>query len=582
MTTLDTATVRTLVRPAGDALVGAIFLKRYERIVAGLVRLERTLAAEAPELVARTRWTSAMAFFRTTSAAVQRAVLGYPSAAFWLDVAEDLVRRESHIRFPEMHMRTHLLNFHRHAIAAARLAKENYECETPAGENGLLPLPGTGEVLAGAAQPWEMLRVTIRGGEVAAECASGSLRIERVPRMSNRVEWNAADSDLRLPGRTAFAFEGWSQENAIRWSAPLEHSFAIIENVWPALGQELAEGLRAILPVVGSRPDVHTSASFREAPGLVALSWTPDTSVLAEAIVHEYHHQKLNALLILDPLIASDSAPRHYSPWRDDPRPLTGVLHGAFAFQAVLGFWSAALTSGIPLLSEDRLRQRVVLVRRQVEWAIQTLEESAVFTSLGAALVEAIDETVRDDAPTRIDDAAACHIEQRVLEHHDRWMRVHGSRELVPVPDAAAVGTMAEILRWLGIGDVPLSFPAQGPDPLMEPVVHAAEHRNLAPLRAMLRAAATRTVWHELAEGHVAFVERRYDDAVHAYGAAVLSSPATRCLWQCLGFALRHLGRREGEWILRNPAQANTVGARERDVPSLLGAIQREAELRFA
>lgn len=578
MITLDDQSVRTVVTPTNDAIVHALFLKRYERVAAGYVRLQRTLSAQTPELVARTGWHAAVDFLRQTPPEIQRTVLGYPSAVFWLDVAEELVRRESHLRFPEMHIRLHLQCFHRFAVAAARLVKGDYECETYCGENGLLVVPGAGEVLVGDAAPLEMVHVTVRSGDVRARSASEFLRLEDVPRTSNGVELNLLDRDLQLPGRTTFAFEQPSPENAIRWLSPLEHAFTLIRHVWPALTGELATGLRAIVPVVSNTPEVHLSASFREAPGLSALSWTADTAVVAEAIVHEYHHQKLNALLILDQLITGDATPRFYSPWRDDPRPLTGVLHGVYAFQAVLRFWAEALTAGIPLIDEDRLRQRAVLLRRQVERGIRTLKASATFTALGAALIDSIAEQVENCSLPIVAPAVAARIENKVSEHQEHWDREYAKLLRGSTTAAVSAEGMEDVLQWLGLDQASLFFPAIGPDALMEAVVRAGEKRPLSPLQALLGVAATRTVWHELTRGHIAYFERRYEEAVYAYGAAVVACPHARHLWHCLAFALRHLGKPEGDWILRHPLRAQSATGDVRDLKSLLDMVGREAE----
>ncbi len=58
----------------------------------------------------------------------------------------------------------------------------------------------------------------------------------------------------------------------------------------------------------------------------------PETEylVLAEALIHEHSHGKLNALAALTPLLA-DTAGAFESPLRPDPRPLGGVLLAAHA-----------------------------------------------------------------------------------------------------------------------------------------------------------------------------------------------------------------------------------------------------------
>nr|SBO92703.1 Transcriptional regulator [Nonomuraea gerenzanensis] len=44
-------------------------------------------------------------------------------------------------------------------------------------------------------------------------------------------------------------------------------------------------------------------------------------------------------LLYLVDLIKPDPEARYYAPWRRDPRPLSGLLHGTYAHLGVADFW---------------------------------------------------------------------------------------------------------------------------------------------------------------------------------------------------------------------------------------------------
>jgi HEXXH motif-containing protein len=71
----------------------------------------------------------------------------------------------------------------------------------------------------------------------------------------------------------------------------------------------------------------------------VFLSLGPDARSVAVTLAHELQHTKLVALMDLFPLLRPDPAERFYAPWRDDPRPLAGLLHGTYAHLGVAGFW---------------------------------------------------------------------------------------------------------------------------------------------------------------------------------------------------------------------------------------------------
>jgi uncharacterized protein len=52
-------------------------------------------------------------------------------------------------------------------------------------------------------------------------------------------------------------------------------------------------------------------------------------------LVHEFQHAKLFALSDLYDLVDTSSSIRLRVPWRDDPRPPEGVLHGIYAHLAL-------------------------------------------------------------------------------------------------------------------------------------------------------------------------------------------------------------------------------------------------------
>jgi hypothetical protein len=102
----------------------------------------------------------------------------------------------------------------------------------------------------------------------------------------------------------------------------------------------LAGVLDCIVPVLPDPSARGVSASSAHAFGAVAMSAPEDPVTLAVGLLHEAQHSLLNAVGHLFELFAQP-APPGYSPWRDDPRPASGVLHGAYAYLAVARFWRA-------------------------------------------------------------------------------------------------------------------------------------------------------------------------------------------------------------------------------------------------
>jgi HEXXH motif-containing protein len=102
----------------------------------------------------------------------------------------------------------------------------------------------------------------------------------------------------------------------------------------------LRVGLDSIVPAPAV-PFRLPSASTGEAFGSAIVAFGEDPATLAAALVHEFQHIRLGGLLHLVRINKDDPRERLYAPWRSDPRPISGVLHGIYAFLSVTSFWRA-------------------------------------------------------------------------------------------------------------------------------------------------------------------------------------------------------------------------------------------------
>jgi uncharacterized protein len=123
----------------------------------------------------------------------------------------------------------------------------------------------------------------------------------------------------------------------------------------PRYAMVLGAGLRAVVPL-RSPAAGNRSSTARQAFGAVAVALPgpapgpgPGSGAgtpvgaghgrvggdLAELLLHEFQHVKLNALLDLCRLFEPSCRSRLRVPWRQDPRPVEGVLHGLYAYLAV-------------------------------------------------------------------------------------------------------------------------------------------------------------------------------------------------------------------------------------------------------
>lgn len=407
--TLDSETIKTLLSPAGATdLVSALYKAQYQKSLLRLHQLHRKLSLESAELVRRTRFSEAFEHLGSTSPPAQAAVISYPSFAFWLDVAWEKAEGQVHLSNPDGQMSTHLEDFGRFVLAAKSLSGfGEFECTVKADQHGRIVLPGTATYLENQ-EPCGLksIRVMINDGAISILVVDGRRKSEvkvvsrTIPKLRFGAEFNAIDRDLRLPGHSTFTYEQVTLLDSVRWVSILNDAWGWVVDHESLLSIEMLLIVRAFVPVTSHTRNVHTSGSFREAPGLIALSWDPDVPVLAEALVHEYHHQKLNALLNLDPLIIGPTtAPIYYSPWRTDPRPLLGVLHGVYTFHAVLRFWIKVLVVRSAGIYEPSIRRRIYTLNSQLQTALTTLQENAIWSTLGETFFGAIVDSINELTP---------------------------------------------------------------------------------------------------------------------------------------------------------------------------------------
>jgi HEXXH motif-containing protein len=138
------------------------------------------------------------------------------------------------------------------------------------------------------------------------------------------------------------------------------------------------------------------NASHSDLPGFAILQGIPNAHHVAEMLLHELHHQRLFALEEGDPLLDTDrdtDEARFYSPWRDDPRPLRGILHATYVHFPVTRFWIDVGTAS-ELAPETRAlaRDRAARGLAQLGIGLHQLRRHAAWTPAGRHFLRAIED----------------------------------------------------------------------------------------------------------------------------------------------------------------------------------------------
>ncbi|GLH95807.1 HEXXH motif domain-containing protein [Phytohabitans aurantiacus] len=256
---------------------------------------------------------------------------------------------------------------------------------------GSVTLPGLGRAILGDAHTASLEHIggrtqlgTVVVPEHIEHSAGGwqAVRRLRCAATDLRIELSVDDVD---PFRDCHQLgaEGRLSDDDIRhWQRLLDDAWPILVEHHRSYAEAIAAGLTTIVPLHSERPDHGMNVTSMEAFGAVSLTPPVNGRALALGLLHEFQHAKLGGLLDIQPLYERDDRPRHYAPWRDDPRPLGALLQGAYAFHGVVDFWRVQrrlLTEGPGQLAQVEF----VRWRDRVWRTLDILEASGRFTSLG-------------------------------------------------------------------------------------------------------------------------------------------------------------------------------------------------------
>lgn len=175
-----------------------------------------------------------------------------------------------------------------------------------------------------------------------------------------------------------------------RWVDALRAAFELVDELLPELGQEIRLVMQTIVPV-GYDAERHLSASYAEAVGTAYLSLHPDLMTMTEALIHEFSHNKLNALVLADPLLHNAFSPLYASPVRPDPRPLHGVLLAVHAFVPVARLYERMLESDHALSRSPAFRERFAKIVSGNHEGFTTLHTHGKTTPVGRGVLDELE-----------------------------------------------------------------------------------------------------------------------------------------------------------------------------------------------
>ncbi|MET9489257.1 HEXXH motif domain-containing protein [Nocardia sp. NPDC006630] len=303
--------------------------------------------------------------------------------------------------------------------------------------------------------------------------------------------------------------------------------------------------LTSVVPLSVEPLTASTSHTDFHGVGCVYTTAPADPCQLALTLIHEIQHTKFAMLTDQAEVCTPDPACRFYAPWRDDPRPIHGLLHGIYAFFGVTDFWRVHRHSACH--QSLQAHTDFELWRVQVAGAIAQARESGLLGDAGRRLLDALAAAMIPWASADLPPEARRAATEAAVGHRTFWQ----VRNLEPDP----AGIADLVSRWdagrSATGELPRST-------LVDQQRIPDQHRRL-PLAARLKTldprAAKALSDDRPPEGERAYLAGYATEALALYSRELRADPLRPQVWAGLNLAGRKIFGGNGFEILDERAE---------------------------
>jgi len=108
---------------------------------------------------------------------------------------------------------------------------------------------------------------------------------------------------------------------------------------------------------------------------------------VAESLIHETMHLQLTLFEICCPLVDQRSNWSMYSPWKQQPRPAQGILHGLYVFHVLRWMWHQILQRTRIEMDHAFATRRIVEINDEIS-SVRAFEKSPALTKEGNLFLE--------------------------------------------------------------------------------------------------------------------------------------------------------------------------------------------------
>lgn len=502
-------------------------------------------------------------------------MLELPQVGTW---ASRVLRRIHGQLHDDMPLWVDLGYLHALAVAAAIRAKLLFKIAVPV-MRGYLSLPSLGFTYFPELVDWAtaeirpedqgIVAVTSSGTVALSFCWDGStpgwhspVRLQMASRNST-ISVTLEDSD---PYRYYLGVEPpvfLSASVSRRWQFLFEGAVGLLLEDHPAEARAINAIWSSLVPLSSGEQFREQSSSSGDAFGSISASLPSDHFQFAVSLVHEIQHAKLGALLHLVDLMEGGESHVFYAPWRDDPRPLQGLIQGIYAFFGMTRFWrDRAEVNGVGDAALAHFE--FALWRMQVGRAVAEAGVQPELTRLGQRFLAGIAKTVSSWMSDPVPDSQADLARLAAVDHRASW-RIYHLR-----PPTDAVREIAD--AWTARRCAPRPLPRKPSELRADPAppyldVRATMIRHLlaGPERFFSLDQDGRA--NELVSGasaaDTALVAGRHHDALRLYIDELAADNDRGLAWSGLGLVLGRIG---------NHGAARVLLGR----PELVRAVSRE------
>ena len=410
----------------------SFFEERYEKSASALIAIQEVLATEAIPVLSRKEFVQLYEGIISLPEDIFTQVWLDPTAYFWARNAYELtqlcLREDSLPPFFQTYGKAvgkhhpidildwHLQDFKRFVLAAHYLSKTDLSFIKPFRPRLPLAIPGTPYFLdgGGAVDIYGVCNgqfVLREHGQTTQfeldidNAKVGGITLSVCPLVSHRnyslplqlYSFNLPAFDDSAPALEA----GLSYQ--VEQIPVVQRALSLIDQYHHRTFAQLQDFIRLMAFKPGETGG-YGNLSYSDLPGALICSAAANPYELAETLIHEFHHNRLFCIEEISPILlpadpADELPTAYYSPWRNDPRPLRGVLHALYVFTPVCEFWLNLYRSDSPEILSDALMRdyicsQMIMLSMQLQIGLDQLKTYGRFSEMGCQLFPAVVATV--------------------------------------------------------------------------------------------------------------------------------------------------------------------------------------------